>query len=292
MNILTFDIEEWALAKVRGYGSAEKYAEYDGYLATILDVLDERGFKGTFFCTGMMAVSFQNVIRLIHSRGHEVGCHSYRHDWLNKMSEADVKEDTRVAVDALEQCIGQKIKSYRAPAFSIGENNKWTFEILAENGIERDASIFPAARDFGGFKTFRQKEPCLIYYNGIQLKEFPVCTIKLLGHETAYSGGGFFRFFPLNFVLQQMGKADYNMTYFHIGDLVPENTKMRSKEEFKSYYKEECSLLKRYLRYLKSNVGRNSAFKRMLTLINRVDFMCIQQANDSINWNQAPKSKI
>ena len=51
MNILTFDIEEWALAKARGYGSAERYAMYDSYLDKILDVLDERGFKGTFFCT-------------------------------------------------------------------------------------------------------------------------------------------------------------------------------------------------------------------------------------------------
>ena len=31
MNILSFDIEEWALAKVRGYGDAERYAEYDAF---------------------------------------------------------------------------------------------------------------------------------------------------------------------------------------------------------------------------------------------------------------------
>ena len=127
MNILTFDIEEWALAKAGGYGTAEKYAEYDSYLSQILDVLDERGFKGTFFCTGLMGADFPDVVKLVHARGHEVGCHSFKHTWLNKMTKDEVLEDTRTSVDVLEQCIGQKIKSYRAPAFSIGKENKWAF---------------------------------------------------------------------------------------------------------------------------------------------------------------------
>ena len=32
MNLLSFDIEEWALAKSGGYGTAERYAEYDAFL--------------------------------------------------------------------------------------------------------------------------------------------------------------------------------------------------------------------------------------------------------------------
>ena len=84
MNILTFDIEEWALAKAGGYGTAEIYAEYDSFLNRILDVLDKRGIMATFFCTGMMAKEFPYVVRLIQSRGHEIGCHSNIHTWMNK----------------------------------------------------------------------------------------------------------------------------------------------------------------------------------------------------------------
>ena len=172
MNLLTFDIEEWYLNHQKG-GPIEKNAEFDRYLDAILNKLDERQTKATFFCVGEMGRLFPKVIRKIQVQGHEIGCHSNIHTWLNKMTETECREDTRQAVDSLEQCIGEKVKSYRAPAFSIGEKNKWAFEILAENGIERDASIFPAARDFGGFPNFGQKTPCIVEYNGIKLKEFP-----------------------------------------------------------------------------------------------------------------------
>ena len=135
MNILTFDIEEWAAAKVRGYASKVRLAEYDALLNRVLDTLDASRIKGTFFCTGLMAQYFPQVVRLIQSRGHEIGCHSHQHSFLNKMTEAEAREDTHAAIDALDQCIGQKVRCYRAPAFSIGENNKWAFEILAECGI-------------------------------------------------------------------------------------------------------------------------------------------------------------
>ena len=284
MNLLTFDIEEWYLNQQKS-GPAEKYAEYDRYLDAILNKLDERGFKATFFCVGEMGKSFPEVIRKIKSRGHEIGCHSNIHTWLNKMTVAECREDTHQAVDSLEQCIGEKVKSYRAPAFSIGESNKWAFEVLTENGIERDASIFPAARDFGGFKNFGQKELCIVEYNGIRLKEFPVCTTQIMGKEMAYSGGGYFRFFPLSFVKKEMKKSKYAMCYFHLGDLLPESAKVKTKEEYEAYYKEKGSLKARYVRYIKTNLGKKNAFDKMMQLIDSMAFVGLQQADGAIEWN-------
>lgn len=288
MNILTFDIEEWALAKVGGYGSVEKYAEYDAYLNQILDVLEKRGFKGTFFCTGMMGTDFPLVVKKIHDRGHEVGCHSYRHTWINKMSESEAREDTRSAVDALEQCIGQKVLCYRAPAFSIGEENKWMFEILTENGITHDASIYPAVRDFGGFQDFGTKIPCFVEYNGMKIKEFPICTTTVLGKELAYSGGGYFRFFPFGFVKNKMKKADYTMCYFHIGDLLPETSGVPTKEKYEAYYKEPGTLKNRYMRYIKSNLGKKGAFDKLMKLITTENFVNLELADRMFDWEQAP----
>lgn len=284
MNLLSFDIEEWYLNHQRS-GPIEKYAEYDRYLDSILNKLDERKLKATFFCVGEMGRLFPEVIRKIQQRGHEIGCHSNIHTWLNKMTEAECREDTHRAVDSLEQCIGEKVKSYRAPAFSIGEDNKWAFEILAENGIERDASIFPVARDFGGFPHFGQKTPCIVEYNGIRIKEFPICTTKVLGKETAYSGGGFFRFFPLSFVKKEMKKSEYAMCYFHIGDLVPESEGVMSKETYEAYFKEKGSLKARYMRYLKSNLGKKNAFGKMMKLIDEMEFVGLQQAEEEIDWS-------
>ena len=286
MNILTFDIEEWLLEQ-QGLGRAEKYAEYDRYLESILNKLEESNLKATFFCVGEMGRLFPDVIRKIHSLGHEIGCHSNTHTWLNKMTETECREDTHAAIDSLQQCIGEKVSCYRAPAFSIGESNKWAFEILAENGIERDASIFPAARDFGGFPNFGAKTPCIIGYNGIRLKEFPICMTTVLGKELAYSGGGYFRFFPLGFVKSRMKQSDYTMCYFHIGDLLQETTCMKSKEAYEAYYKEPGSLKNRYLRYLKTNLGKKRAFEKMSKLIASEKFVNLEQADKMIDWGEA-----
>lgn len=287
MNLITFDIEEWYV-----YKRPEKYPEYDLYLNTILNELDERKQKATFFCVGEMGRLFPDVIRKIHACGHEVGCHSNIHTWLNKMSEEGCRQDTHQAVDSLEQCIGEKVKSYRAPAFSIGENNKWAFEILAENGIERDASIFPAARDFGGFQNFGQKSPCLIEYNGIHIKEFPICTAKVLGKEIAYSGGGYFRFFPLWFVKKEMRNSLYAMCYFHIGDLLPESNGVISKESYEAYFKEPGTLKNRYMRYIKSNLGKKSALKKLNNLILTMNFLNLEQVDKSMDWRKAAVVKL
>lgn len=292
MNILTFDIEEWALAKAGGYGSDEQYAEYDAFLNRILDILDERGIKATCFCTGLMAKDFPQVVRLIQSHGHEIGCHSNQHIWMNKMTETEAREDTHAAVSSLEQCIGQKVLSYRAPAFSIGESNKWMFEILADEGIANDSSVFPAARDFGGFPAFGLQEPCTIKYAGIELKEYPINMTHFMGKLVAYSGGGYFRFFPLGFVKGRMAKSDYAMCYFHINDLLPEKKGVKSREEFEAYYKEPGTLKNRYVRYLKSNLGKKNAFDKMMQLIDLMDFVGLQQADEAMDWTIAPVVKL
>lgn len=279
MNILTFDIEEWALAKAGGYGTAERYARYDACLDTILDILDEREIKGTFFCTGMMATDFPGVVKLIHSRGHEIGCHSFRHTWLNKMTPDEVLEDTRSALAALEDCIGQKVESYRAPAFSIGKENEWVFEILCQCGITRDASVFPAKRDLGGFERFGASKPTLLNCNGAVIKEFPISTTKILGRELAYSGGGYFRFLPLGFVKRQMSRSDYSMSFFHMYDMIPETLGVLSKEYFESYFKIPGTLKNRYLRYIKSNIGRKRALGKLQNLLSTETFVNLAQAD-------------
>ncbi len=287
MNILTFDIEEWFVEKAFHGNRQEKYSEFDAYLGKILDLLDETRKKATFFCVGKMAVDFPSVIRTIETRGHEIGCHSYVHTWLNKMNRDEAMEDTRLAVDSLEQCIGKKIKSYRAPAFSIGDNNKWAFEVLAECGIELDASIFPAARDFGGFNNFGSKEPTMVKYRGISIKEFPIPTTTIIGKELAFSGGGYFRFFPLWFVKKEMNKSSYSMCYFHIGDLLPEKRGMMTRKEYEDYFKENGSLKNRYKRFIKGNLGKKSAWGKLQKLILSFDFQSLDLANDQIKWDES-----
>lgn len=288
MNILSFDIEEWYLEKKFFGDHSENYIIYESILDRILDLLDERGFKGTFFCVGGMATDFPHIVKKIYSRGHEVGCHSYNHTWLNTMTRQEVIEDTHASVCALEQCIGKKVESYRAPAFSIGNDNKWVFDILSQCGITRDASVFPAERDFGGFPQFGENKPTMTFWGKSQIKEFPICTTKIMGQVLAYSGGGYFRFFPLSFIRNEMEKSDYTMTYFHIGDLIPTSSKLMSRTDFESYFKVPGTLKNRILRYIKSNLGKKSAFEKVIKLVQSEDFVNLEQADLMIDWNHAP----
>ena len=280
MNILSFDIEEWYIERFLHGSQSDRFRVFDQYLGSILDVLDEQMTQATFFII--------EVVKRINNRGHDIGCHSYQHTWLNTLSRKEVYEDTRQAVDALEQCIGRKVKGYRAPAFSIGKENLWVFEILARCGIEYDASVFPAMHDFGGFPGFGSQAPTLVLTSLGEIREFPITMSRVLSKNIAFSGGGYFRLFPFWYVNREMKKRDYNICYFHIGDLTPAS-KMMSKDNYERYYKEPATWLNRYKRHMKTNLGKKTALSKMNHLIRSWRFVSVAQACEQINWENVPR---
>lgn len=282
MNILSFDIEEWYIERKFNGGRKDRYELFDSYLYNILDCLDALQMKATFFCVGKIATEFPYVVKKIAERGHEIGCHSNEHLWLTKMSPAELKADTTEALHALQDAIGHKVISYRAPAFSIGEKNKWAFEILSECGIERDASIFPAVRDFGGFTSFPTDNPVIIESNGGSIKEFPISLTRILGNEIAYSGGGYFRFFPLWYIKNQLRKSEYFIAYFHIGDLIHNKGGMMTKKEYENYFREPGTIKNRIVRYIKSNIGTKGSFTKMRRLLGSAPFINLEEADKQI----------
>lgn len=284
MNILTFDIEEWYLEKMLYGGRAFRYRLYDDMFAKILDELDQFGLKATFFCVGKLAAEFPEVVRKIADRGHEIGCHSNEHTWLNRMTEEELYHDTTEALKSLEDVSGQKVVSYRAPAFSITETNKWAVNILAECGIEIDASIFPADRDLGGYKSFPQDTPCILSSAGQTLKEYPICLTRVIGKTMAYSGGGYFRLLPYSLISKTMQKRSYNICYFHLNDLIHQEISFKSRVEYETYYKEPGTLKNRVVRYVKSNIGSANTFEKFMKLLSEHPFVCIRDAEKMMNW--------
>lgn len=286
MNILTFDTEEWFLEKEYCTGRSSRYQTFDRYLKSILDLLAEQNKKATFFCVGGLAQYFPEVVKSISERGHEIGCHSNTHVWLSTLDREQLKNDTLTALHSLEDVVGKKVVSYRAPAFSIGEQNKWALEVLAECGIERDASIYPAVRDFGGFANFPADKPSVIKIGSATLKEFPISLTMIAGKQLAYSGGGYFRFLPFWLINKIAQKQDYMITYFHIADLEYVKMYLDTKEYFETYFKQPATLKNRTVRMFKRSVGTKGAFDKMCRLVRTFDFVNLEEADSMIEWNK------
>ena len=84
-----------------------------------------------------------------------------------------------------------------------------------------------------------------------------------------------------------MSKHDYAMNYFHIAVLLPENSKVLSKKAYESYFKEPGTLLNRYRRYVKTNLGKKGAWNKLEKLISSTDYVNLEQADSAIDWTKA-----
>jgi hypothetical protein len=114
----------------------------------------------------------------------------------------------------LEDVRGKKVRCFRAPGFSVREDDRWVFDILVNLGITMDSSIFPAPRSHGGFSSYKADAPAIIQYDGIRLKEFPISFATIFGKPFAYSGGGYFRFFPYFCIRHWAKKNPYVIELF------------------------------------------------------------------------------
>lgn len=282
MNILTFDIEEWFHILDNNSTKTEMdWAKYPSRIhenmERIFQLLEETNQQATFFCLGWVARKHPDIIRAIANRGYEIATHSDLHQLAYEQSRSEFKNDLETSIKALEDITGKKIRAYRAPGFSIKQENKWVFEVLIENGIEVDCSIFPAKRSHGGFQQFGVAEPCWIDIDGHRLKEFPINTVNSFGKSLIFSGGGYFRLIPYPILQQLTKRSNYVMTYFHPRDfdnnqpMIEELSRLR---KFKSYY------------------GLSGCLDKLKELMTDFPFIDLATAEQLINWDKAKIVKI
>ena len=270
MNILTFDIEEWYVYKLYAKGEQDYYIPIIDYcLEILLDFLDERNIKATFFCLGVIATSHPHIVKQIASRGHEIGCHSNRHNFIYSMTPKQFRQDTYEALDSLQNLLGEKIDKYRAPAFSINDDNIWALEILVENGIKYDCSIFPGKKQPGGKKALERNSPYIFSTASGDIYEFPLSYSELLMKRIIFSGGGYFRLLPYTLIRSLTEKQKYNMTYFHIRDFDSRQKRVISPRYFQSYY------------------GINGAYNKFRRYAKDFDFISLGAASEMIKWDEA-----
>jgi len=279
MKILTFDIEEWFHCDF--ISGDENWSNYEVRIHKntdfILNTLSKYNRKATFFILGWIAKKYPEIVMKIYNEGHEIGCHSMKHELVHRFTPKQFRKDTQNALTVIEQVIGEKVIMYRAPAFSFTKDTPWAFEILYELGITHDASIFPAKHDYGGFPDFGNSEPSIIETKGIFIKEFPMNIRKALNKSIVFSGGGFFRLFPYYMIKKWTKQSDYVMTYFHPRDFDKDQPMLKHlplMRKFKSYYGLKHSSTK---------------FDRFISDFNTTSII---EVSEKFDWNTAKKHII
>lgn len=279
MKILSFDIEDWFHIFDPSFnGKVEKWGKLPSQVEAetdwILSFLEKNEVKATFFCLGWVAEKNPQLIKRIAKNGHGLAAHSYLHRKVGELTEKEFYDDTSRSIKILEDITGNKVTAFRAPGFSFNNNTKWAFEILGQLGITEDSSL-KSGFHFGN-KTIPD-EPFIIHGDGFSIKEFPTRTHSFFGKKIIYSGSGYFRIFPYQFVKNRFRASGYEMSYFHPRDF---------DSLIHTFYKGHPILQLRY------RLGTNSSKKKISQLVQDFQFITLEEAGKLVDWVHAPKLEI
>jgi polysaccharide deacetylase family protein (PEP-CTERM system associated) len=200
-NALTFDIEEYFHAEA--FARALRPEEWPGLASRVvdtterlLDILDYADARATFFVLGWVAERHPALVQDVAARGHEIACHGYGHQMIQRQTRLEFAKDVQRAKTAIEDATGTAVVGFRAPTFSVMRDTLWSLEVLWEAGFLYDSSIFPIVHDRYGIPDaprFPYRVPVM---NGHGIAEFPLSTVSILGRRLPVAGGGYFRLLP------------------------------------------------------------------------------------------------
>lgn len=278
MNVITIDVEEWF--HVLDFDATRTEAEWGKYevrihenVDRILDILEVSNTKATFFVIGWIAKTYPEVVKKIAAK-YQVGSHTMNHQLVWQQSPREFREDVESSVKLLQDITGQPVECFRAPGFSIREQDAWAFDILADIGIKYDCSVFPANHAHGGMPNYGSVVPSIVKHGGVEMKEFPVCIKNFVGKHLVFSGGGYFRLLPYSLIKSWSKECDkYLLSYIHPRDLDDGQPMLEGLP---------------FLRKFRSYVGIKTAEKKICKYLRDFQFTDLKTASDMIDWNKVP----
>ena len=207
----------------------------------MLGMLADSQALATFFTLGWVAERFPDMVKRIVAGGHELASHGYGHQRASDLTPAEFFDDITRAKKILEDLGGQAVIGYRAPSFSIGENNLWALDSLGEAGYQYSSSIYPIHHDHYGMPNaprfaFRPSD-------SKTLLELPATTIRLFNRNLPAAGGGYFRLLPYQmsrWSINRVNNVDKQacIFYCHPWEIDPEQPRphgMTLKTRFRHY---------------------------------------------------------
>jgi polysaccharide deacetylase family protein (PEP-CTERM system associated) len=210
----------------------------------VLDLLNRVGARATFFIIGWVAERYPRIVREILDAGHEVGCHSYWHRCVWRLSPEEFRADTRRARRAIEDAGGRAVLGYRAPSFSIVERSIWAINILAEEGFLYDSSVFPIHHDVYGIPSAPRFPYAWLLGDGRRILEIPPSTVRLWRWNLPAGGGAYLRILPgcyTRWAIRRIHHAGRSVVlYFHPWEIDPHQPRMAGPA--KSVFRHYCNI--------------------------------------------------
>ena len=281
MRMLTIDLEDWFhLLEWWGSERVESWDDFESRLepATerILELLERHRTRATFFCLGWIARRHGALIRRIHGLGHEIASHGDEHRPLTSMTPRTARDDLARSLDLLGDLVGEPIRSYRAPGFSLVPSTRWMLDVLVAAGIECDSSIFTGWHPHGGCRASLEGPGWLVWSDG-RLRECPVAAARLAGVRIPFSGGGFFRVSPYVWSRGLFRRSAYSVAYFHPRDFDIGQPRARGLGP---------------IRRLRTYAGIRTASRRFERLLEDFEFEDMRSAVMRIDWERAPRVRL
>ena len=186
----------------------------------ILNELQRHHMKATFFVLGVVAEEYPELIREIHSQGHEIASHGYNHTPIYRYkSSCEFRDDIFHSKRVIEEVIQDYILGYRAPSFSVRKDTLWSLDIIRSAGFWYDSSVFPVYHDRYGIPD----SPTEPYEIREGLTEVPPATCSISHNvKIPFGGGGYFRLIPYHitsfFTRLNNYRSHPNIFYFHPHD--------------------------------------------------------------------------
>jgi len=193
----------------------------------LLELFEEHNAKATFFVLGWVAEQCPQLIQAIVKEGHELASHGYNHQRATTMTTAQFREDVEKSKRQLEDAGGCHLIGYRAPSFSISEENQWTYEILTDLGFQYSSSTYPISHDLYGVPHW----PRFKYQREEGILEIPIPTLRKNETNIGIGGGGYFRLYPYMFSKRRIDKflkqesSPYSF-YFHPWEIDPKQPRV------------------------------------------------------------------
>jgi polysaccharide deacetylase family protein (PEP-CTERM system associated) len=146
---------------------------------------------------GAVAERHPELVREIHARGHEIASHGHAHRFVYDLTPDEFRADLRRSLAILANLIGEPVRGYRAAYWTITERSRWALDILAEEGLAYDSSIYPVKTYLYGIPGTPPGPHVLMQVNGRPFYEVPPATCAFLGRRLPVGGGFYMRAFPV-----------------------------------------------------------------------------------------------